>query len=592
MGRPFRVIRPMDFTKRNAAHWRLPDMHRRAFLVTIGTTSLGAGAFAQEARETVVLEGSIRNSVTREAIVSGTLVASLQSNDKLSHYSAPLNGTGSFRLYGLPPGVYHVTASCAGFEPGYVVEDGAEVPLVRLRPADSPKRVEMLAVPMGTLTGTVTGEHGLPLRNADVQAVQVGYSSPGHPRLNGKPARTITNDLGEYRLFDLAPGAYLLWVQYSEALNYDRVIDASSPTGGATPPADYTPVFYPSAHSSREAILVTVRPGELTAGISVNLRREKSYRVSGEVAAGPGGVLPIRTEIMIIPLEATAANNLPAAPRRAVADLRSTRGRFIVSGLLPGVYELYAQSIDEDLPLFDRQVLTVPASDVSGVEVRMSPGATIRILFRSREWGNELEPRNPFRLNLEPTHSSSTILGELAQLEVPVAANDDALDLAAFRNVAPGSYLIVNDPRSRENVYLAEATMDGQSILGKPIEVNGSDLTIVVTGADDGASVNGRVKLQSRVRRNPPPCMVFALPAESIDHRHPHSRTVNADPDGSFSIGRIAPGRYLFVAVEIDDTGTMFTDTNWPSILTRAKRMELSARQNSTVELELASLRR
>lgn len=581
----------MDFPKRTEAPHRLPDMHRRVFLVSVAAASLGTNVLAQGARETVVLEGSIRNSVTHETVVSGTVVASLQSNDTLTHYSAPLNGSGSFRLFGLPPGLYYVTATCAGFGPGYVVEEGVEKPILRLRLADSPLRVEMLAVPRGTLTGTVTGEHGLPLRNADVQAVQVEYTSPGRPRLNGKPARTVTNDLGEYRLFDLAPGVYLLWVQYAEALNYERVIDASSPNGELAAPADYTPIFYPSARSSREAILVTVRPGELTAGISVNLRREKSFRVSGEVAAGPGGALPTRTEILILPLEATAANNLPAAPRRAVADLRSTRGRFTVSGLLPGVYELYAQSMEEDLPLYDRQVLTVPASDVSGVEVRMSPGATIRILFRSRQWSNSLEPRSPFRLDLEPTQSSSAILGGLAHLEVPETAEDDANDLAAFRNVAPGSYLLVNEARSRENVYLAEATMDGQSILGKPIEVNGSDLTIVVTGADDGASVNGRVKSPSRVRRNPPPSMVFALPAESVDHRHPHARSVNADPDGSFSIGRIAPGRYLFVAVEIDDTGSMFTDTNWPGILTRAKRMELSARQNGTVELDLASLR-
>ena len=75
---------------------------------------------------------------------------------------------------------------------------------VTIAPGQAPDRITIALTPTAVLTGRVFNEHGAPAAKVYVRAHRVTEA--------GVTAETIaesrTNDLGEYRLFGLAPGAY------------------------------------------------------------------------------------------------------------------------------------------------------------------------------------------------------------------------------------------------------------------------------------------------------------------------------------------------------------------------------------------------
>src|SRR2546421_10964162 len=86
-----------------------------------------------------------------------------------------------------------------------------------------------------------------------------------------------TNDLGEYRMFDIAAGRYFL---------------KSTPRGerfmgpGAAPETEeYAPVFYPGVSDVRGAVMLDVQPGQTMRGVDMVIQKIPTRRVKGKVVS-------------------------------------------------------------------------------------------------------------------------------------------------------------------------------------------------------------------------------------------------------------------------------------------------------------------
>jgi hypothetical protein len=113
---------------------------------------------------------------------------------------------GRFRFDNVPPGSYHLEAKSAGYVPMNQVGPGADTALHR--PGEV---VELILTKGGVISGKIMDVNGQPAVQAMVWAtsLQTGAADPFFFRSAGV-GMTLTEDRGDYRIFGLAPGTYVV----------------------------------------------------------------------------------------------------------------------------------------------------------------------------------------------------------------------------------------------------------------------------------------------------------------------------------------------------------------------------------------------
>jgi protocatechuate 3,4-dioxygenase beta subunit len=125
-------------------------------------------------------------------------------------YSTATDVGGSFAMKDIDPGKYRLSVNRIGFVAG---EYGARGPLqsgttLSLARGQHLQGADFRLTPHAVITGRVVDEDGEPVANAQVQAMRYRYTQ-GRKQLQPFGGSS-TNDLGEYRMFGLAPGRYYL----------------------------------------------------------------------------------------------------------------------------------------------------------------------------------------------------------------------------------------------------------------------------------------------------------------------------------------------------------------------------------------------
>ena len=277
------------------------------------------------------------------------------------------DANGQFTIRDVTPGQYTLEADQQGFFdiPGRQAIANVE--------AGKPANVSVPLLAGGTITGRVKNAAGKFLPNANVTAYQITY-------LNGKiipqaQSSQATDDRGEYRMFWLPPGDYVVLVDPPTypLSNPGNAPAIGGPRGGAPPqgpPPMSTPqfmrTFYPRSLTTTDAVVLAVKSGDQLSGMDITVQKATTYKISGEIHAAPS------TGPVAAP-RGRGANADPNAPQRipvylgleyrdpSVIDMRSTnlggtvpsagtailttsadglRATFEVSNVLPGQYYL------------------------------------------------------------------------------------------------------------------------------------------------------------------------------------------------------------------------------------------------------------
>jgi Carboxypeptidase regulatory-like domain len=490
--------------------------------------------------------------------------------------------SGRYEIADLPAGRYTVNASRAGF---VSISHGQTRPNemgrpIELRDGQTVERINF-ALPRGAvITGRVVDEYGEPMAGASVHPMQMRYmNGRQQPMMSGGGGGMFqTPDTGEFRIYGLAPGEYL--------------IQANVQSGSPFEPEDragYSTTYYPNASAPSEAQVVRVELGQTISGIEIMLSPVRTSRITGTAIDSRGQ--PLRTGYVMAMQQSGDA--LPVM--RSQTGQIKPDGTFIVSGVAPGTYTLRANAppVGGTAPEALVATVTVSGGDVSGVVLMPLQPATItgRILFDSR--AATLEP-SMLRLVVQP--KSPGMMMPVSQPGPPKINDDFTFEAKA----APG-----------DSILRVMPTAPGQLEWGvKSVTLDGRDVTEDGFTLASGASVKGvEVLLTDRFQtiagvvtneRGEVVTNVTVLvfpqePERWFPSPWSMSTTAMARPDqnGRYSMrARLRPGDYYAVAVEYLDQNRRNGDRGYLEELSKqAVRFSIREEESKALDLRISTPR-
>jgi hypothetical protein len=245
---------------------------------------------------------------------------------------------GRYSFEELEPGPYRLTVQ----KTGYIPLDPATVPTYWVLAGQSLDVATVSLQTGGVVAGRILDSLGEPMIDINVRAVKPGAAID----LMGEASRT--NDLGEFRVFGLAPGEYLV-----VASPRPFGIDTLSRTMVSS-------TFYPGTSDPSAAQVVTVNAGQTVAGIEFATVMTSTFKVSGTVVDDVG--MPVADAAVMLAGDAKASGGLAAGP---VGEARSDpAGRFSIDAVGSGTY--YARAT---VPPSDPVQVIVNDADVEGVTI-------------------------------------------------------------------------------------------------------------------------------------------------------------------------------------------------------------------------------
>lgn len=237
---------------------------------------------------------------------------------------------GRFVLDGLAPGSFRIDVQKPGFAPFSSPLDATPSATVTLTAGQSVDNLTLTLKKGGAISGRVLDAKGEPLANARVVALAHLTRARGPVRWIpiGMGSNGSTNDLGEFRLFGLAPGEYIIGASPNHI----------GPFGAATTPSKTTlaTTYYPGTIDQSTALAVTVSADATVENITISMQTVPAFNVSGVVIDAAGA-----------PLSGAMVMMMPAAPGGAFGgpggNVRTDQsGGFVVSGVAPGTYRVMA----------------------------------------------------------------------------------------------------------------------------------------------------------------------------------------------------------------------------------------------------------
>jgi protocatechuate 3,4-dioxygenase beta subunit len=265
--------------------------------------------------------------------------------------------SGRFTFDRLTAGTFRIDAMKAGY---VLPTDPNERPTFSIT-AD--QHVDGVTVPLrkgGAIAGRILDRDGEPMTEARVQASPWTPAAIGVRAMPGPSA--MTNDLGEFRLFGLAPGDYLLVATPPAAFVCDDC-------GGFNRPV-LVSTYYPGTTDRASAGRVKVAARQTTGGIELRLQSGPSFVVSG-IVVDPRG-RPVEGAWLRLMVDPPVAGNSPGEVQS------DANGRFRLDGVPAGQYRLFAMPPrSADLRVAapaQPRTITVDKEDVSDISmlVRLS----------------------------------------------------------------------------------------------------------------------------------------------------------------------------------------------------------------------------
>jgi uncharacterized GH25 family protein len=318
-------------------------------------------------------------SVGGEAVIAGDEADLLQRDSSAT--SATTDQDGRFSFEKIPPGKYIIQVQRTGMTSKNARGRWRIGTQVSLDPAQEIRDLVLPLVPASAIAGRVLDQTGEPMPNAKVAALRYAYNGGPHRRLT-PVGDAQTNDLGEYRIFGLAPGSYYLSVSTGAAEEDPTAIPQPAASGPTKPRLRYPVTYYPGVINSDDAAPLRLAAGS-EAHADFSLSAARSYRITGHVrglrSAASKTVSKTRTpygdmRAMLMLVSLANGGNGPEASARVGADSDS----FEIRDVLPGKYVLVAYptspSSDDDKMTTPQQFAMAPLTvtgDMSNVELTM-----------------------------------------------------------------------------------------------------------------------------------------------------------------------------------------------------------------------------
>jgi len=511
------------------------------------------------------LEGTVTNSLTHAPIPKATV--SMASGKAYSRVAITDEG-GRFQIGNVEPGRYQVEYVRAQ---GYLYQAAARsVSSAQIVVAED-QRVTGIALellPLCAIGGKVVDDAGEPLQDAQVAVMAYDYSS-GSKKLVTVDGAT-TDDRGEYRVFHLKPGRYLVraWMPPPGAIQHGPPSAEALPANIRRDPAEsgYLPVFYPNGSDASQGTATYLPPGGEVGGINFRLHSVPVYHIRGKLeGAGPSQQV---FSVIAAPCPGSGAS---AGAAQYSANIRPD-GRFDVAGAGPGVYCLsLTLSGGGRERAYASETVTVSNRSQDGVTLVSQPAFPIPGVV---EFDGLAGDPPPLMVGLEATDSMPGTNPLSAQ------PKDGRFTLTG---ATPGTYC-VKLYRLAPAMYLKSMRYGTEDVSQGLIHLRagGAALTLVV-GTDAG-QLSGTV----RAANNDPAISlpVTIAPPDHLSNRRDLFRTARTDSAGQFQVTGLAPGEYKIYAWDDPDV-PMAEETDFRSAFsTYATLVTIDAKAQATVQVK------
>ncbi|MGO8817596.1 MAG: carboxypeptidase regulatory-like domain-containing protein [Terriglobia bacterium] len=508
--------------------------------------------------EPCTLEGAVVKSTTGEGLKKIAVnLMSLQGEHNF--FTSITDGNGRFTFNGVAPGRYALAAGGNGYsQQDFGSRRGRSVgKILTLTPGCDGKDLVFRLTPPGVITGTIRDEDGDPVTGGQVQAlrlVRVGGRQQASP---GGFAQT--NDLGQYRIYGLEPGQYLIGASYQ-----------CQEAGNVPSPDVYLPTYYPSTSDTGQAMPIQVSPGDEVSGIDVDLTYAHSVTVRGRVVSE-------------IPVKALRGSYVSLLPRDSFqggvvggnygASVQDDLGNFEIRGVPPGSYVAFANLSDGARNYSGHALVDTASSNVEGVTVAVGPGLTLRgRVHLSPGAGLDL---NHLGVSLQP--AENYMGGSGAQV-----SPDGTF---ALENVTDGTYRL-NVGGFPEEFYVQSARVGGVDILGPGLIVSHNDLPgrLDIMLSADGGRVDGVVLNNQQPDGDAIVVLIPDPPNRSRNELYSFKKT---DVLGRFSLLGLPPGDFKLFAWEQRD-GLPYTDPDFiKDYEDRGTRVHIEDKAQQSVQLQV-----
>lgn len=352
-----------------------------AFIVSSLPAQGNAQAIQTAALATASVAGQIKIGDAPAPGVSVALISSARQVAPAAQNSTPTRITtdadGRYKFTSVAAGNYRMLV----LAPGYIVFGQAEQARngqpITIKEGEAVERVDFTLTRGGVITGKVTSNTNRPiigepitLTTLDANGQQANFNAP-----EGIGFRT--DDRGNYRVYGLPPGKYLVSAGRGNA--------QGGPPGFAAN-RTYQRTFHPDATEASAALPITVEAGQEMAEIDIRMASVETFAAAGRVVEAESGK-PIAGVLIGHSAVRGGGRGGPAAPAAMPLAAGSTdgtsdnEGEFRLEGLARGRYSVYVVQ-DPQNPLLSEYysepaTFEIAATDVTGLEIRLQRGASI-----------------------------------------------------------------------------------------------------------------------------------------------------------------------------------------------------------------------
>ena len=572
---------------------------------------LGGVSGAARQTGTASLSGTVVEAGTG-AVLRGARVVMSRLGAGTFQRGAVTDDLGHFTLDGLPAGRFILTAARMGYvtiDFGQTTAQTTGTP-IDLVPGQALNEIT-LPLPRGAvLTGTVVDANGEAAPLTPVQALR--YERPFGERQLVEVARASTDDRGEYRLYGLVAGEYVVAVlptvtvgdlgttthetaslaavlaRHTPAADRLRAFLAAPPASPTSRPVGYAPVFYPGTALPAEATAILLKAGEERGAVNVQLQLVGQSRLEGVVMT-PDGV----THGTIVCLVDTSR---PGRGTFSVPASVYAAGRFAFTQVFPGTYTLVARqqtpipgqdpSVANELR-WGRTPVEVAGRDVLDLAVTLELGVTVSGHLGVASDGSGSEPSMPPAVQIalqtdEPTSRSGVGPPQLASPN-----RDGAFVLT---NAFPQGKCWL-EIRQAADITMRSAKAAGHVVADAPMIVRSgkeiTDLSVTLSAR----ATEARGTLEDRAGRPVAGNTIVIFPTESA-YWTPHSRRIQAvrtGTAGTYVVAGLPAGRYRLAAVLDVEPGLWFDRSFLDSLVPASLLVTLGDGEHTEANLRIAA---
>ena len=480
----------------------------------------------------------------------------------LTNRTASTDADGKYEFKELPAGRYVVSASKGAYvsvtfgQPLQQMTAGGKP--MDLRAGEMLERVDFTLPRGGVITGRVLDEFGEPLTGLQITAMR--SQTVGGKRQLIRSGFGSTNDVGEFRMFGLAPGQYYVQAAW-------RRMGPGDPT--SPDHTGYPLTFFPGTTIETEAQRVTVAAGQTVSDLVMALSPVKTARVEGIVVDADGR--PMGGVGLQVIQSSAGFNSMSGSSVRP-------DGTFVFANMSAGEYTFRTE------PTATRQnvamlKVTVGSEDITDLRLVALPPATVsgRIM---------IDP------SVTPPAAGFSLTASLEGQPMPggmrpARVNDD---LSFELTLLPGRNRIsmLNLPPGWAMRSLRVSSVD---VIDEGIDVKAGD---TVSGVDVEltnrlASVSGLVTNSRGEAVKEYTLVLFAADSKRWKAGGRFLRTARPDQDGRFKVSGMPPADYCIIAIDTLEPG-QWTD---PEFLERARSqartLTIMDGETKTIDLKIAT---